>query len=181
MKINIYNTNKKYDIIYADPPWEYRDRKPMNKPGAKDKYPTQSIEWLCSLPVKKIANDNSVLFMWVTMPQLDVCFDIIEAWGFKYRTNGFTWIKRYPESFGYFIGLGHWTRANAELCLLAAKGKPQRKSASVSSIIEEVREEHSKKPDIVRDKIVELMGDLPRIELFARQEAAGWDCWGNEV
>ena len=79
------------------------------------------------------------------------------------------------------MGMGRWTRANAEVCLLATKGKPKRINAGVRQIIESVPEKHSKKPDIVRDKIVDLVGELPRVELFARNETDGWDVWGNEV
>lgn len=133
------------------------------------------------LPVKDLAADDCVLFMWVTMPKLDECFEIIKAWGFDYKTCAFTWVKRNKVSPTWFFGMGRWTRANAEVCLLATKGKPKRISASVSQIIDEPIEHHSKKPDIVRDKIVELIGDLPRVELFARSKASGWHSWGNEI
>lgn len=118
--------------------------------------------------------------MWVTMPNLIEGLEVIKSWGFTYKTCGFNWVKTY-KSGKPVIGLGYWTRANAELCLIATKGKIRRISKNVSQIIMETPREHSRKPDIVRDKIVELVGDLPRIELFARQYADGWDCWGNEV
>lgn len=175
------NINKKYNIIYADPPWSYRDKALAGNRGACCKYPVMSIEDICNLHVKEIAADNCVLFMWVTMPKLNECFDVIKSWGFEYKTCAFTWIKRNKKSNSWFWGMGRWTRANAELCLLSTKGNPKRVSARVHSVIDTPIEEHSKKPDIVRDKIVELCGDLPRIELFARQKAEGWDVWGNEV
>ena len=121
--------------------------------------------------------------MWATYPCLNEALETIKAWGFKYKTVGFTWVKvkRNKKSDTWFWGLGHWTRANAEICIIATKGKPKRISKSVHSIIDAPVEEHSKKPDITRDRIVQLMGDLPRIELFAREETPGWDVWGNEV
>jgi site-specific DNA-methyltransferase (adenine-specific) len=92
----------------------------------------------------------------------------------------FTWIKE-NQSDGYFTGMGYWTRANPEMCLLATRGKPKRISKSVKQLVVDVRREHSRKPDCVRNRIVELCGDLPRIELFARQKVDGWDNWGNEI
>ena len=115
------------------------------------------------------------------MPKLDECFEVIKAWGFEYKTVAFTWVKRNKKAPSWFWGMGRWTRANAELCLLATRGKPKRISAAVSSIIDTPIEGHSKKPDIVRDRIIQLVGDLPRLELFARQKTEGWDVWGNEV
>lgn len=119
--------------------------------------------------------------MWVTFPCLLEGLKTIKAWGFDYKTCGFCWIKTNKKQNTPFWGMGYWTRANAEICLIAIKGKISRISKSVHQVIMSPIEEHSKKPDIVRDKIVELVGDLPRIELFARQYADGWDCWGNEV
>jgi N6-adenosine-specific RNA methylase IME4 len=170
-----------YQVIYADPPWSYNDKAAAGKRGASFKYPTQDKGWLRNLPVPSIAAPNSVLFLWVTMPLLDEGLDLIKAWGFEYKTVGFTWIKRNKISPTWFFGMGNWTRANAELCLLAKKGNIKRVSASVSSVIDTPIERHSKKPDVVRERIVSLMGDLPRIELFARERSDGWDVWGNEV
>ena len=130
---------------------------------------------------RKISNDNCILFLWVTFPCLIEGIQTIKEWGFKYKTCGFTWVKRNKVSDTWFFGLGAWTRANSEICLIATKGKVSRVSRSVSQIIDTHIEEHSKKPAIVRNKIVELVGDLPRIELFARQYSEGWDCGGNEV
>ena len=138
----------------------------------------QDIE---QLPVSSIADDDCVLFLWVTMPKLNECFDLITAWGFEYKTCAFTWVKRNKISDSWFWGMGRWTRANAELCLLATKGKPQRMSARVHSVIDTPVERHSKKPEITKERIVELLGDVKRIELFARQTSDGWDSWGNEL
>ena len=186
--ITIMNNTKKYNIIYCDPPWAFKNYD--NKTAARwvgNKYPVQSKEWLEGLKVSDIADKDCVLFLWVTMPKLNECFDLMEAWGFTYKTVAFTWIKKNKVSNSWFWGMGRWTRSNAELCLLATKGSPKRISASVHSIIDTSVERHSKKPAIVRDKIVKLMGDLPRVELFARKENKlfdeheGWDVWGNEI
>ena len=186
MKVDIFNTDKKYNIVYADPPWKYNDKCQMvgihgQINGADNFYKTMSIEDICNLPISKISDKNCVLFMWVTMPKLNECLDVIKSWGFEYKTSAFTWVKKNRKSDSLFMGMGRWTRANAEICLLATKGKPKRVSASVHSVIVSNIQEHSKKPNEARTRIVDLCGDLPRIELFARQYADGWDCWGNEV
>lgn len=173
--------NKKYNIIYADPPWSYKDKALAGNRGACCKYDTQSKDWIENLQVKSITADDCVLFMWVTMPKLNECFDVIKSWGFEYKTVAFTWIKKNKIADSLFWGMGRWTRANAELCLLGTKGRPKRINAGVHSVIESKIEEHSKKPDETKVRIIELLGDLPRIELFARQKTVGWDVWGNEV
>lgn len=170
---------KKYNIIYADPPWRYQQK---SLQGAAEKhYPTMDIEELCALPVEQLSEKDCVLFLWSTFPMLAEALKLIKAWGFKYKTVGFVWIKRNKKSPTWFLGLGFWTRGNAEICLLAVRGKPKRKSASVHQLIISPIEEHSKKPDETRSRIVELLGDVPRIELFARQKTPGWDVWGNEA
>lgn len=168
-----------YQIIYADPPWRY-DQKSLQ--GAAEKhYSTMSMEELCGLPVERIAAKDSLLFLWATFPQLPAALRLVSAWGFKYKTVAFLWLKKNRKADSWFFGLGFWTRGNAELCLLATRGHPKRKAANIHQFIISPIEAHSKKPDIVRDKIVALAGDVPRIELFARQETPGWDVWGNEV
>lgn len=176
---DIYNTNKKYNIIYADPPWSYKDKKCNG--NCESHYETMNIKDICNLPIKNIADKDCVLFLWVTYPMLNEGLKLIEEWGFKYKTIGFQWIKQNKSGKGFFFGLGRWTRGNSECCLIAVKGKPKRISNSVSQLVFSPLQEHSKKPDIVREKILELIGDKPRIELFARQSVEGWDCWGNEV
>ena len=173
--------NKKYKIIYADPPWSYKDKALAGNRGAGCKYQTQSQEWLKQLPISKITDNDCILFLWVTMPKLNECFELIKAWGFEYKTVAFTWVKRNKKSNTWFMGMGRWTRANSEICLLATKGKPKRINASVHSVIDTPIEIHSKKPDITKERIVKLVGELPRIELFARQKTDGWDSWGNEI
>ena len=187
--------NKKYNIIYADPPWTYRvwSGKGKEKKSAENHYNCMTIEDIKKIPIHTIAEKNCILFIWVTMPNLVEGIETIKSWGFEYKTCGFVWVKTNKnfnvnqtsflpiDSFNTFWGLGHWTRANSEICLIATKGKIERKSKSVHQLIYDPVREHSRKPDCTRNKIVELVGNLPRIELFARQKTPGWDCWGNEV
>ena len=140
-----------------------------------------SIDELCALPVETLAEKDCLLFLWATFPQLPEALRLIRAWGFTFKTVAFVWLKLNKKSPTWFYGLGYWTRGNAEICLLAKRGKPKRRSAGVHQFIIPPVEEHSKKPDVTRDKIIELAGDLPRVELFARQKAPGWDVLGNEV
>ena len=182
MKVDIFNTDKKYTIIYA--PWAYKVwSNKGNGRSAESHYNTMKIEEIINMKdtIQKISDENCVLFLWVTFPCLLEGLRTLKEWGFKYKTCGFTWVKRNKVSDTWFFGLGHWTRANAELCLIATKGTIKRVSSKVPQIVDTRIEEHSKKPAIVRDRIVELIGDYPRIELFARQTADGWDCWGNEI
>lgn len=172
-------SGKKYQIIYADPPWQYRNMGNIQA-TANSHYNTMSQKDIESLPVSQIADDNSILFLWATFPKLQEALDTIKAWGFEYKTSGFTWIKKNKNG-GNFFGVGWYTKSNAEVCLIGARGRSPKNSNSVSSIIESVREGHSKKPAIVRDKIVEFCGDLPRIELFARESVEGWDVLGNGI
>lgn len=171
--------DKIYDIIYADPPWLYNDK--LGGGGAEEHYPCLTISDLMKLPVISLASSNSSLFLWVTPPHLPHAFEVIDAWGFTYKTVAFTWVKRNRCSPSWFMGLGHYTRSNAELCLIATRGSPRRQSMGVRSVVDTPIERHSKKPDCVRDRIVELYGNVPRIELFARERVDGWDAWGNEI
>jgi len=170
---------KKYKIIYADPPWAYRNMGNIQA-TANAQYLTMQNEDICQLPVKEIADDNSILFLWATFPKIQEALDVMKAWGFEYKTVGFVWIKKNKNGSNFF-GVGWYTKSNAEVCLIGVKGKAPKISNSISQIIETQREKHSKKPDIVRDKIVEFAGDVPRIELFARQRFQGWDLYGNEA
>ena len=170
MKVDIYNTNRKYNIIYADPPWKYNFGKTSSR-FVNNKYEVMDKDAICNLPIKNLCEDNCVLLMWVTFPKLDWAFDVIKSWGFEYKTCAFTWIKQNKKSDSLFWGMGYYTRSNAEICLIATKGKPLiRKSHKVHSVIISPIREHSRKPDEVRNKIVDLFGDLPKIELFARQK-----------
>ena len=136
---------------------------------------------LAKLPIADIADKDCVLFLWATYPKLKDAFQVIEGWGFTYKTCAFTWVKLNPSGVGLHFGLGYWTRQNPELVLLATRGKPKRVNNCVSNVIVSPRGRHSAKPPKVRDEIVRLMGDLPRIELFARETAPGWNSMGNEV
>lgn len=183
---------KKYNIIYADPAWSYDD-KSLNRGGAERHYKTMGIEDIKALPIKDISADDSILFMWATFPKLQEGLDVIKAWGFEFKTLAFVWIKTNKrtnneqlsflpsDSFDSFMGMGGWTRSNAEICLLGVKGSPKRLNADVHSVIYAPIDKHSKKPRETRDKIIRLVGDLPRVELFARQKTEGWDIWGNEL
>ena len=173
---------KKYNIIYADPPWTFKVWSQKGKGRSAEKhYPTMTKKDIQNLPVADIADKNCILFLWVTAPCLIEGIELISKWGFIYKTIAFTWVKRNKKSNSWFWGLGYYTRSNAELCLLATKGKPKRINAGVHSVVDTPIQKHSQKPDEVRKRIVQLMGDLPRIELFAREKAPGWDVWGNEV
>lgn len=172
-------TGQKYNIVYADPPWRYDNKRVQG--GAEKHYETMGTEDICALPVEDICAEDCTLFLWVTFPQLPEALRVMESWGFRYKTVAFVWLKQNRKSPGWFYGLGFWTRGNAEICLLGVKGHPRRRSARVHQFIISPLEAHSKKPDETREKIVELMGDLPRVELFARQRIPGWEAWGNEV
>ena len=148
---------KKYKVIYADPPWAY---KVWSKKGAgrsaESHYPTMDI---------------AAIKAW----------GVMDAWGFTFKTVAFVWIKQCRKSEGLFTGMGYWTRANAEICLLATRGRPKRAARDVKQVILSHVERHSQKPEEARRRIEALMGDVPRIELFARASPPGWDVWGNEV
>lgn len=173
---------KKYGIIYADPPWAFKvySQKGMGR-SAETHYPTMSLEAIKNLPVSDIADKDCALFMWTTIPMLKDCFEVLSAWGFIFKTIAFVWIKQNRKSDSLFWGMGYWTRANAEFCILATKGSPKRVAKDVHQVIISHIEEHSKKPNEARERIIRLMGDIPRVELFARQKPDGWDVWGNEV
>ena len=178
---------KKYQIIYADPPWQFRNysdkwHETHNESRWVGKhYSVMALEDICHLPIPDISADDCCLFLWSTSPTLKYALRVIEEWGFTYKTKAFCWAKTNTKTDGFFTGMGFWTRANTEDCLLATKGHPKRIDKSVKQLIISNRLTHSEKPMEARDRIVQLMGDLPRIELFARQKALGWDCWGNEV
>ena len=173
---------KQYQIILADPPWQFATYSAKGQDRSPERhYATMGLKAICALPVSALAAPDCALFLWATFPMLRDAFSVLDAWGFVYKTVAFCWVKQNRKAPTLFTGLGYWTRSNAEICLLATKGRPKRLSASVHQVILSPVERHSKKPDEVRARIVSLMGDLPRVELFARQAAPGWDAWGNEV
>ena len=170
-----------YQVIYADPPWRYSAYSGRAKGSAESHSPTMDPAALRALPVGALAHEDCALFLWVTMPCLQEGLLLLEAWGFSYKTGAFVWVKQNRRADSLFMGLGSWTRSNAELCLLAVRGRPRRRDAGVRQIILSHVGEHSRKPEAARERILQLMGDVPRIELFARERAEGWDVWGNEV
>jgi len=187
----------KYNIIYADPPWKYDNERDNNPAQGGMTYNTMHVEDIMKLPVQQLADKNCALFMWATMPKLIEAFRVIDAWGFRYTTCAFTWVKLNKNAHmlqdrinetdsitirgGFYSGLGHWTNGNAELCLFAKKGSPKRNKKNVKQLVFSPLGRHSAKPPEVRDRIIQLMGDVPRIELFARNVVEGWDAWGNEI
>jgi len=172
--------NKKYNIIYADPPWNYAQI--GNRVGGRtNPYKAMRFVDICELPIREISDDDCVLFLWITLPLLPEGLFLLKQWGFEYKTVAFTWVKRNKKADSWFWGMGSWTRSNPEICLLGIKGDIKVVSHGVHSVIDDRIREHSRKPDTARERIVELMGDIPRIELFAREKTEGWDVWGNEV
>jgi len=171
---------KKYKVILADPAWKFKYYSKEKQGYNAQHYPTMTTQEICDLKVNKITDDDCVLFLWATFPLLDKAFEVIKAWGFEYKTVAFTWIKKNKNG-NIFKSMGYWTMANAEICLLATKGKPKRIAKDVSQIIISQRREHSRKPDEIYNRIEKLMGNVARIELFSRNLKVGWDAWGNEV
>ena len=169
----------KYDVIYADPPWSYSFS--GTRKNKEDDYKTMKTTDIMDLPIKNLSSDNAVLFIWVIYNKLEDALNVISAWGFEYKTCAFTWVKKNKSGSGWFWGMGGWTRANSEICLLATKGNPKPVSHSVHNIVCSRVREHSRKPEEVRHRIVELCGDVTRIELFSRDRIDGWDVWGNEI
>jgi len=192
--------SKKYQIIYADPPWKYKNVSFGKRPGdnkqtlqqtysSSIRYGELSLEELCILPIKNLSDKNCVLFLWVTAPMLQTAFELLKSWGFIYKTMAFVWIKttqlqkgRPGSKDGWLKkNLGKWTLSSAEFVLLATKGSLKPITKTIRQVGLFPIEYHSKKPDKFREEIVDLMGNLPRIELFAREKTEGWDVWGNEV
>lgn len=171
---------KKYQIIYADPPWAYNESGSGNR-VVHSKYPTMQIEGIEKLPIAQLCDINCILFLWVTFPRLPEGLKVIKSWGFKYKSLGFCWVKENKLCNSLFWGMGYWTRQNPEICLIGLKGKIKPLIKNVHTVILEKIRKHSQKPDIVRKYIVDICGDLPRIELFAREKIEGWTSIGNDV
>lgn len=172
-----------FSIVYADPPWVYRDKANAGQRGAGYKYPLMTLEDIMCMGawVRSIAAPDCLLAMWWVPPQPLEALKVVEAWGFKLKTmKGFTWHKLTRNGKSHF-GMGNWTRANTEDCLFAVRGKPQRVNAGVRQFIEAEVGRHSEKPAEARSRLVQLLGDVPRIELFARDMHDGWTAWGNEL
>ncbi|MBU1067157.1 adenine methyltransferase [Patescibacteria group bacterium] len=183
---------EKYSVILADPPWRFRvwSKKGNGLDRSPEKhYPTMSFAEIKALPVVELAEDDCVLFLWITMPMLQKAFEVVDSWNgelkgkkrFIYKTVAFTWAKTNKTApSNFFMGLGYWTRANAELCLLFTRGNPHRVAKDVRQLIVSQRREHSRKPDCVHERIERLVVG-PYVELFARTQVEGWDCWGAET
>lgn len=174
----------RYDVILADPPWSYyawdKNTGPNGRTAAKH-YNTMSIEQICDIDVGQLANDNAALFLWAVWPDIFRAREVIEAWGFTYRTIAWVWAKLNPSSLGFHYGLGHYTRANTEPCLLAVRGSMPPAVKDVQALIVSPVRQHSRKPDEQYGKIARLYPDTKCIELFARRPREGWSVWGNEV
>jgi len=207
-----------YNIIYADPPWQFKTWSNKGR-GRCPKYNTLSVEQMLDVfPVKSITQDDCVIFMWGTWPKLKSALELLEGWGFEYKTGVFDWGKVSKKGFDFFkqlcensfsptledyfsfldeiivMGTGYWSRGNSEYCFLGTKGKPKRKdrkslifeeetkiARAVRQLLLRPRTTHGKKPPEIRKRIIDLMGDIPRIELFARDTFDGWDVFGNEI
>lgn len=204
MYVDIFNTDKKYSVIYADPPWSYKAWDKGGNGCALNHYGTMTKQDIFNLPVGNLAAKDCTLFLWVTFPCLEQGLETMRKWGFTYKTLGFCWVKR-NKAFdknivklstqlakggmdaptiaekikellsSWFWGLGFWSRSNPEVCLIGVKGKPRRVSAAVHSVVDTPIEGHSKKPDVVRDRIKELCGggDLPLSFLPAKARKDG--------
>jgi len=183
----VTNPDKKYNIIYADPPWSFSSKELQKYNGERftsinKHYETQSKDWIKKLPVKNLLEKDCALFLWTTDAHIKDAIETMESWGFKYVTVVFIWEKK-TKNGKTVANLGAWTMKNYEICLLGTKGAmlKYKQMNNIYQKVEAERTKHSKKPNEVRTNIVKLFGDLPRIELFARQQYEGWDCWGNEI
>jgi N6-adenosine-specific RNA methylase IME4 len=175
---------RRYRVIYADPPWSFRNWSARGTGrNAVSHYECLDFASLAALPVSDLAADDCALFLWATDPLLPRAFELIQAWGFEYKTVAFYWVKlnaKAKHNADYFTGLGYWTRANPEQCLLATRGKLPRQAKDVKRLVVEKRREHSRKPDSVRERIERLVAG-PYLELFGRETKPGWDCWGDQI
>ena len=172
---------KKYNLIYCDPPWQYNEGRVFVDGAAELQYPTMSIEELKALPIKELADKDCVMFLWVTFPKLKDGLELMEEWGFNYRTVAFVWIKMVEGIDKERSGIGFHTNSNAEIVLLGKRGRVDRINKDVKQIIKSKITTHSSKPHEAYSRIERLYGDIPKIELFARVRREGWDSWGNQV
>ena len=177
--------NKKYKVILADPNWKFStwSDKGLDR-SAEKHYETNTVDEIGHLPIEHIADKDCALFMWVTDPVLPMAINLASWWGFTYKTVAFTWVKKNKKSDSYFVGMGYTVRKNPEMCLLFTKGKSlTRQDKGVQQLVVSKIREHSRKPDEVKDRIHRLFGDVPKIELFAREQydPEHWDYWGNQI
>ncbi|MCF1459445.1 MAG: hypothetical protein LPH21_18430 [Shewanella sp.] len=183
------------NVLYADPPWSYNDKAASGKRGVEFKYPPMPIPDIMGLDVKNKLADDAVCFLWATCPLLKEGIATLEAWGFTFKTVAFVWVKKNRSSEGYFMGMGNWTRTNAELVLIGVRGKAKRISKGVRQILTDAEngnhepfaverriQAHSQKPLVVRQRIEQLMGtEGVKVELFARDVAEGWHQYGHDI
>ena len=184
-----------YDVILADPPWAYEvwNKDTGSGRSAESHYPTMSLDDICALPIASLAADNCALFMWAVWPSIFDAQKVIEAWGFKYKTLAFEWFKMNTSGKGWHVGMGYYTRANPEPCLLAVRGSmpvavhDERNTLTTYTdqmfglpMVEKVKE-HSRKPEEQYRKIEALYPNMRYLELFARRQRPGWDVFGNQV
>ena len=178
---------KKYQIIYADPPWYFPanygkvGKSKLSGFGAALRYDLMTNDDILNLSVHNIADMDCALFLWCVNSQVPLAINVIERWGFTYKTVAFCWVKIARDSGIPNCRLGYWTLGGMELCLLGIKGKMKPVIRNTRQVVMHHRVGHSVKPPIIRESIAALFGDVQRIELFARQKVEGWDCWGNEV
>jgi len=172
---------KKYDIIYADPPWQYTTRECLAKTSILNgelnfHYSTMEINELKRLNIQKISSKNSLLFLWVVSPMLDDGIDVLKSWKFSYSTIAFVWYKQRTNP-------GHYTMSECEICLVGKRGSIPfpRGIRNARQFLSEMRGNHSSKPDEIRNRISFMFPTQKKIELFAREKHEGWDAWGNEV
>lgn len=170
----------RYKAILCDPPWRFnvRSEKGTGR-GAIAHYPVMSLKDIKALPVQDWAADDCALFLWAIDPMLPQALEVIEAWGFTFKTVAFYWVKQNKDG-SPFTGLGYWTRANAEQCLLATRGRPRRLARNIKRVHLSLRREHSRKPDAIADEITRLVAG-PYLEMFAREARAGWEAMGNQT
>jgi N6-adenosine-specific RNA methylase IME4 len=178
-RVNFYTFFMKYQIIYADPPWKYLwgSGKDGGHFAPEKHYQTMTTREICELDIKSLRAQNCALFLWATMPALPDAIQVVDAWGFKYKTCAFSWVKTKKDGMP-LNGMGSYTKSNIEICLLGMHGHIKSADKTVPQIVMHPRLGHSVKPPVVRDRIVRLFGDLARIELFARQAVEGWDAAG---
>lgn len=176
--------DKKYRMLMADPPWNYNDKVRSSTGGgggAAFHYKTLTLAALAHFPASQLAEDDSVLLLWTTFPMYPDALLVMEHWGFKYKTAMWVWAKT-TKTGKFAMGMGHYTRANPEVCLLGVRGKgvPVKRHDIINLQVHQ-RLKHSQKPTLFHDLSVEMFGDVSRIDLFARTKHAGWDAWGLEL
>lgn len=169
-----------YSIIYCDPPWDYAGREQHNNvkenKSVINHYPTMKLEDLKKLNVQSICEKDCLLFMWSSSPHLPQAIQLMESWGFEYKTIAFVWDKQR-------VNPGYYTMSQCEICLVGKRGRipSPRGSKNIRQFLSEVRGRHSAKPIEVRKRIELMFPTQKKVELFSREKVEGWDCWGNEV